>query len=149
MPAPTAGLTSYSYVTNLSSRVSCQTTRVRSLPFLYQQACKNFIPPRVASHRTAISVRCTASSSERLDDSNNTALQGRLAMLARVPSFNKVDAPALRQLAEQGSEEDLPAGHKLGREGVAAEACYVLASSGTFLKRNGEGELQLQSCFGC
>lgn len=59
-------------------------------------------------------------------------------MLARVPSFNKVDAPALRQLAEQGSEEDLPAGHKLGREGVAAEACYVLASSGTFLKRNGE-----------
>lgn len=62
-------------------------------------------------------------------------------MLTKVAPFTSVNIAALEALAQELSEEGLPAGYKMAAEGVPPETCFFLLSSGTFLKRNNEGEL--------
>ena len=118
-----------------------------------RQSCRQ--PLHSTKYRQAQSCRrsrlilgnCSSSDSTPEQDATVTDTpQDLVSMLGRATALKTADTAALESIAQQGSEEELPANYKLAGEGMAPAACHFLLSHGAFLKKNNEGKPMLQAC---
>jgi CRP-like cAMP-binding protein len=82
---------------------------------------------------------------KRMDDANveqTAALEPRVATLQRLGIFAEASRPVLERLARAATEQDVPAGSTVIREGDEADALYVLLNGEMAVRARGESGVE-------